>query len=210
LSFVELPFTNRFRVFGTVQTFADLPDASGHNSELWKVNTNTGVPFFNRQYKGLYYSDGLDWSIIEFDSSAFDSIDDLQNQINSIVSENANSVLLNFPCAGNVSVGDWVISNNGTAEKASAVDISTANVIGLVETKAVDNTCSIRVAGVSAAIFSNLDTSKEYYLSDVTPGGMVAENAGIPTAPGHVLLKVGQPIDVQRFLVSKGNRVIRS
>lgn len=78
--------------------------------------------------------------------------------------------------------------------------------IGLVEAKTSSVLCNIRVLGSSTDIFAGLDVTKEYYLSDVTPGAI---GTTIPIASGHVVLKVGQPFSATSFLMLKGGATIR-
>lgn len=115
-------------------------------------------------------------------------------------------VLQNVPADPSVSLGDWVRMQNGIAVRALADDMIDSNVIGLVELKG-GGTVNIRVLGVSAPLFANLDESKEYFLSDVDPGKM---SLSIPYASGHVVLKLGQPYSSTQFLVLKGIRMVRA
>ena len=47
--------------YPNVNTFADLPEASKHENEIYIVKTATGVMFVNRKRAGLYLSDGSGW-----------------------------------------------------------------------------------------------------------------------------------------------------
>lgn len=116
-------------------------------------------------------------------------------------------VLPNVPCDSAVTVGDWVRMESGLAVKALADGLDNSNILGLVESKAGSAFANVRVLGVTAPIFSGLDETKEYYLSDVTAGDM---DVSVPTASGHVVLKVGQPYSDTQFLVLKGIRMVRS
>ena len=95
------------------------------------------------------------------------------------------------------------------AANALANDYVSTNVIGLVESKESATKCTIRISGITATNYFSLDVVDEYYLSDVTPGGIViTENA--PTATGHVLLKIGQPINYSQMLYQRGERIVRA
>ena len=119
----------------------------------------------------------------------------------------ANVVLLNVPCNSSVYVGAAVrMTSGGTAVNAQADSIANSNVIGVVEAKPSTNTCNIRVMGVSDAVFSGLDVTKEYYLSDAVAGQI---STTIPTASGSVVLRVGQPFSATEFLMNKGQQVVR-
>jgi hypothetical protein len=70
MSLQNIPVTGVFNIIGSVATYALLPDATLHGNELWKVSTDSGVWPINKQYKGLYLSDGIDWSLVEFTSTS--------------------------------------------------------------------------------------------------------------------------------------------
>lgn len=127
----------------------------------------------------------------------------------SLPSTTPDILIRDITCDASVSVGDWVRIDNGTAVQAFADDVDNANVVGIVEYKASTTKANIRVAGVTGEIFVGLDTSKEYFLSDVTPGAMVPQESA-PTATNHIVLKVGKPFSTTRFLVQQGIRFIRS
>lgn len=119
----------------------------------------------------------------------------------------ANVVLTDVPCNSSVYVGAAVrMTSGGTAVNAQGNSISNANVIGIVEEKSSTTICNIRVLGVSSSIFSGLDVTKEYYLSDSIAGLITTT---IPTASGSVMLKLGQPFSSTEFLIIKGQQVVR-
>lgn len=120
----------------------------------------------------------------------------------------ANVVLLNIPCEPVAAIGDLVRMNNSSvAVRALADSMSNSNVIGIIEAKPSSNVCNIRVQGVSEDIFTGLDVTKEYYLSDVDPGKMITT---VPTTSGHIRLKIGQPFSTLAFLMNKSDRLIRA
>lgn len=121
----------------------------------------------------------------------------------------ANTVISDVPCDASVYVGAAVIMNSfGVAQNALADNEVNANVIGIVVAKTTTTLCTIRFLGVTEGnIFVGLDVTKEYYLSDVTPGLITTVP---PTLPGTVLLRVGQPFSATQLLVLKGLRIIRS
>lgn len=119
----------------------------------------------------------------------------------------ANAVLTGIPCDPSVLPGDFVRMDAGLAVKAIATSLEDSNVLGMAEQVNDDGTCSVRVNGVSPAIFSGLDTASEYYLSDVMAGQITV---AAPTVSGMVVLKLGQPFDSERFIVLKGSRIVRA
>ena len=56
-------------------------------------------------------------------------------------------------------------------------------------------------------IFSGLDETKEYYLSDAIAGEM---SSTPPTASGSIMIRVGQPFGTTNLLVIKGMRTVRA
>lgn len=118
-----------------------------------------------------------------------------------------SSLLQNIDCDLSVAVGNFVIVDEiGIARNAIANSYSTSNVIGLVELKPSGEKCHVRVAGLSSEIFDDLDPALDYYLSDTTPGKL---SVTVPSASGHVKLKLGQAFGSKRFLIQKGERVVR-
>lgn len=124
------------------------------------------------------------------------------------ISELSNDIVLsNVPCDVSVFVGAVVrMTGGGTAVNALADSLANANFLGVVESKPTSTTCNIRVTGVSLSVFAGLDVTKEYYLSSTVAGQITTT---IPTASGHVVLKVGQPYSSSEFLVNKGQATVR-
>lgn len=119
----------------------------------------------------------------------------------------ANIVLIDVPCESLSAVGDFVrMNSSGVAVRALADTYENSNVIGLIESKSTTTICNVRVQGVSPEIFTSLDVTKEYYLSDIDPGKM---STSVPITTGHIKLKLGQPFSVSQFLMNKGERLIR-
>lgn len=118
-----------------------------------------------------------------------------------------NTVIKNVTCDATVYIGALVRMSGGIAVNALADNADNANVIGIVEDKSSATVCVIRFLGVTNPIFAGLDETKEYYLSDVTPGLITTT---IPVTSGHVVLKVGQPFNDKQLLVLKGTRLVRS
>lgn len=122
--------------------------------------------------------------------------------------EGANVVIPNVPCEPSVYVGAAVrMLASNVATLALADSVENSNVLGFIESKATSTSCNIRVLGASGDIFSGLDVSKEYYLSDISPGGITTS---VPITSGHVKLKLGQPMSDKSFLVLKGERTVRA
>jgi hypothetical protein len=120
-----------------------------------------------------------------------------------------DSILISdVDCEPSVLVGNWVRMNSlGVAVNALANNKANSNVIGLVEAKSGNTKCTIRVIGLSSVVFTGLDTSEEYYLSDVNPGQMTTTP---PTAPGTFVVRLGQPFSSNRFLINRSIRFKRS
>jgi hypothetical protein len=122
-----------------------------------------------------------------------------------ITPDTANVLLKNIVCESSVYVGA-VIYIDGTTNKATnalADSMDTSNVIGICESKPLTTLCNIRVLGVTGELFTSLDVTKEYFLSNTVAGGI---QTTAPSTSGHIMLKVGQPMDDKKLLVLKGMR----
>ncbi len=95
----------------------------------------------------------------------------------------------------------------GKAWNALADSLTTSNILGIVESKQSSTTCNVRVLGVSGELFTGLDTTREYFLSDTVAGEI---STTIPTDSGHIVLRVGQPFSATKFLVLKGQGTVRA
>lgn len=119
-----------------------------------------------------------------------------------------NIVLTDVPCETSVYIGAAVIMKvNGEAKNALADSLANSNVIGIVESKPSVAECNIRVIGATTDIYTGLDVTKEYYLSATVAGELTTS---IPTASGHVILKVGQPFSANSMLFMKSTRIVRA
>lgn len=118
------------------------------------------------------------------------------------------SIILDVPCESDVFVGAFVRMNSlGVAVNAIASTYATSNVLGLVEVKPTPETCTVRISGRSAPVYSGLDPALDYFLSDTAPGMM---SSLVPVAPGTVKLKLGQAFSGSSFVLAKGERLERS
>lgn len=121
--------------------------------------------------------------------------------------DSSSSVLYDIPCDPTVYIGSAVrILASGTAVNALADSIANHNVIGIVENKSGFTLCDIRVSGITNEIFTGLDVTKTYYLSDTIAGAI---QTTVPTISGHVKLKLGQPASDTKLFFLKGEPVIR-
>lgn len=120
----------------------------------------------------------------------------------------SNVFIKNVTCDASVFVGAFVRMTAGsTAVNALADSDANANVIGVVYEKPSSTLCHIRVQGVTESIFTGLDVSKEYFLSQTTPGDMTTTVP--PSGSGYIRLILGQPFSATEFLVNKGERTVR-
>lgn len=119
-----------------------------------------------------------------------------------------NSRIVGVTCESAASVGHWVIATSaGAVIRAQANIVDNSNVLGLIEEKASITSCTVRVAGVSKAVFMGLDVTSSYFLSASIPGEMTLIP---PTGTGNVVLNLGQPFSATTFFVNKGTRLVRS
>lgn len=118
-----------------------------------------------------------------------------------------NAIIDGVACEPDVFVGALVRMESDIARNALADDESNANVLGIVEAKSGTTVCVIRFFGLSGEIYTGLDETKEYFLSDTDAGEMITTP---PTASGHIVLKIGQPFSSTRFLFMKGSMYKRA
>lgn len=111
-------------------------------------------------------------------------------------------------CESDVVVGSWVrIRSDNIAVNARADSVLNSEVFGLVEEKSSSTLCVVRVAGLSKAIFTGLDVTKTYFLSNTLAGTM---GLTVPTNSGEVVLGLGRSYDGERFLVQPSLRLQRA
>ena len=118
------------------------------------------------------------------------------------------SLIENIDCNSNVYVGSFIrMDSQGIAHNALADSYENSNVLGVVEKKKSLFKCDIKIFGKTSKIFQGLDTSLDYFLSDLIPGSITTIP---PNSPGHVILKLGQAFSSEIFVMSKSERVIKS
>lgn len=124
-----------------------------------------------------------------------------------VITSVSGIVISDVPCDSTVFVGAAVrMDNTGVAYNASAASEATANVIGVVQSKSSSTLCDIRVTGVTTAIYTGLDVTKEYFLSASVDGELTTIP---PASSGNIVLRVGQPYSGSRLLVNKGTGLKR-
>lgn len=124
-----------------------------------------------------------------------------------VPAESSGIILKNVACENDVYIGAAVrMLPTGVARNAIATSFEESNFIGIVFAKPTSTTCSIRVTGVTDAIFTGLDVTKEYFLSD-TVAGLITTT--VPNSANRIRLIVGQPFSETQFLVNKRERTKR-
>lgn len=120
----------------------------------------------------------------------------------------ARIVIPSIPCDVALAIGDWVrYDDSSNAVKSIADNSTNAKVIGVIESKGTTTTCNVLVSGVSKAIFSSLDPTKEYFLSPLSSGSITVTQ---PTGSGQVIVSVGRPVSSTKFYVKIQARTILS
>lgn len=112
----------------------------------------------------------------------------------------------NRSCEASVSVLDAVyLDTDGILKRANASSISTARVKGFVTEKSSSTICNFIRWGVLDG-FTGLDITKNYYL-DSNDGGITSS---VPTIPGYVRIKVGEPLSSTELLIDISTTTVRS
>ena len=110
-------------------------------------------------------------------------------------------ILEDVPCDATVYVTAVVRMNGATAINALATNKADSNAIGIVISKSSPVLCTIAIAGsVDSALFPALDITKQYYLDDAVAGAMTTTP---PTASGAYVIRIGQPLDIDTFIIAK-------
>ena len=116
-------------------------------------------------------------------------------------------VIENVPCDATVYVNAAVrMSGGGVAFNALADSVANSAVLGICISKQSATECTIRVSGKTNSIFVGLDPTMEYFLSDTVAGAITTT---IPTDPGHIVLRLGQPFSTTEFVIDKATRMVR-
>lgn len=107
-------------------------------------------------------------------------------------------------CTAVETIGDAVyVISDGQVRQANNSDISTAKVMGFIVSKDSDTTCKVRVAGVMDE-FTGLVAGSQYFLNNVN--GDIDLTA--PTVSGSVIVRTGQALSSDKFLVNINNNYI--
>jgi len=124
-----------------------------------------------------------------------------------LLEDQVGLVLYDIDCDSSVFLGAVVyFQSNGILYNAKADTIDTANAVGVCVKKPTETTCDVRVSGVTDDLFTGLDVTKQYYLSDVNEGRITTT---IPTDSGHVVYNLGQPMTDQKLIINKELVAIR-
>jgi hypothetical protein len=118
-----------------------------------------------------------------------------------------NVVLENVPCEPDALVSHAVRMSAGIAIRAIANNSTNGNVIGIIENKVSSTLANVRILGLSSSIFTGLSENEDYYLSSTIAGELTTTP---PTAPGSVVIRVGQAFSGTELIVLKGVRFRRS
>jgi len=130
--------------------------------------------------------------------------EDVQTAIEEVKS---GLILIDVDCDSTVFVSAAVrLDVTGKAFNALADGLANSNVIGIVVRKSSSVLCDIRVSGVTNDIFAGLDETADYFLS-ASSAGVLTTTA--PSGSGEIVLKVGQPFDVDSMVVATNLRMVR-
>lgn len=127
----------------------------------------------------------------------------LNNTSSSSSSSGTSDLDSNVTCDAGVTIGDAVrIDGSNVAQKAQADTFANAHVYGFVNSKPTSTSCNIVLNGLTGSIFSSLDPTKQYFLSQATAGAIT------DTAPvSGVIAPIGKPKNTTILNVQIGNRL---
>lgn len=138
------------------------------------------------------------------------------SQINSAIrarpaSPSTPDVLVSgLQCDSTVFVGAIVRVDaiTGDVVNAQADNIENCrNTIGICQAKSSTTMCTVRLFGLSTAIYSGLTINALYFLSASTPGDYTTTP---PTGSGEVVLNVFSPLTDDRVIVNIKSAIIRA
>lgn len=118
-----------------------------------------------------------------------------------------DNVIQDLPCDSSVYIGAVVRMSGSTVVNALADSRANSNVIGICVSKSSSTLCNVQVIGFTDSIFSSLDVTKNYFLSDTVAGAITTT---IPTTAGHVVLNLGKPLSSSKFILQPKTRLVRS
>jgi len=120
----------------------------------------------------------------------------------------ANPIVTNVACQGSVYVGAVVYAvSSGTVANAIGNSPATSKVIGICIKKQSTFLCDVLVGGYTPEIYSGLDVTKTYYLSDSVAGGLRDSS---PTTPTRVQVRIGRALNDKILVFQPGTLLVRS
>lgn len=124
-----------------------------------------------------------------------------------VVFSTVQSIDVDMNCTTTEQVGDAVyVFSDGEVRQANNSNISTAKVLGFVVSKSDDTNCKVRIAGIIDE-FVGLSVGSQYFLHNVS--GDITDSP--PTSSGSVIVRLGQPLEGDKFLINiNNNYIIRS
>jgi len=124
-------------------------------------------------------------------------------------SSGTSNILPGVAVDATVFIGSVVRMSGGTFVNAIATSKALSFVFGICVAKSSSTVGDILLpGGLTSAIYTGLDTTKEYFLSD-----SVAEEIAVPPVPtvaGRVVWLIGKPYTSDRLLFKPVLRVVRS
>ena len=98
----------------------------------------------------------------------------------------------NVACDASVFVGAVVRVQGSICVNAQADNFANSRAVGVVIAKPTATTANVILGGTTTEVFTGLDTSKDYFLSESTPGQIQAGT--YPDNTDEVILFIGRPL----------------
>jgi len=126
-------------------------------------------------------------------------------QLGSFTSSTLQSVAVD----ASVYVGAVVLMSGGTFINAIATSKAASHVFGICTSKSSSTVGDVLLpGGITDGIYSSLDLTKEYFLSDSVAGGIAVPP--VPTTAGYTVWVIGKPYTTTRLLFMPELRVVRA
>jgi len=117
------------------------------------------------------------------------------------------NLIKNVPCDASVYVGAACVIVGGVVFNGKADTYANSLIKGICESKSEPTLCVLRTGDVSGEIFSGLDPTKQYFLSETTAGLITPT---VATGAGHFIAPIGRPFNDKKLIVEIGNRYQRA
>lgn len=117
-----------------------------------------------------------------------------------------DNTIENVLCDATVAIGDVVRLSGSTFIRAIADNTLNSKAVGICVSKSAPTTCNVQFCGHTDTVMTGLVANTNYYLSDVTAGGLTTIP---PTSSGNTVVHIGRTITSQKLAIQIGPQLRR-